>query len=129
MTILETTTDLQPNEVLQAARRFFALAGSSYAASFEQMGDGYLRLHLEVGEIVIGAFPQDGATRVRGCASRGVPLLSRFLTTLGPALDVRQSTRRYGHSRTIAAGVEHGDRHVSELGGSAETAASRIRAA
>ena len=61
---------------------------------------------MEVGEIVIAALPRNGSTWVRGSASRGAHLLTRFLTTLAPPLDARQTTHRLGLHRTRAAQVE-----------------------
>jgi hypothetical protein len=106
MTIHETRTPLAPAEVIERARSFFTHAGTPYAAFAEQAGDGFLKLHLEVGEIVIAALPQGDSTWVRGSASRGAHLLTRFLTTLAPSLDAKQTTHRRGLRRTRAAQVE-----------------------
>lgn len=111
MTIHETRTPLAPAEVIERARSFFTHAGTPYAAFAEQAGDGFLKLHLEVGEIVIAALPQGDSTWVRGSASRGAHLLTRFLTTLASPLDARQTTHRHGVHQTRAAQVETpGDR-------------------
>ena len=106
MTIYETRTTRTPAEVIADARSFFALAASPYAAFPEREGNGCLRLHLEVGEIVIGTGCQDGATVVRGSASRGAHLLAQFLTTLAAPLNTMQTTRRRGCHQTRGAHVE-----------------------
>lgn len=82
MTVYESTTELAPAEVIELARGFFARIRSPNAAAVDRAGDAYLRLHLDMGEIVIAAIAQGDATRVRGSASRGAALLTRFLTTL-----------------------------------------------
>ena len=106
MTIHEIRTPLSPAEVIGRARSFFALASTPYAACEEQVGDTFLKLHMEVGEVVIGAFPDGGITRVRGSASRGAHLLTRFLTTLSPPLDASRTIHRHGVHRARAARVE-----------------------
>jgi hypothetical protein len=106
MTIHEVRTDLPPAEVLERAGAFFALAGDLCAASPETTGTGFLRLHIEVGEILIAAARAGGATHVRGSASRGAHLLTRFLTTLGPPLEVRQTIHRRGLHETRGARTE-----------------------
>lgn len=105
MTIHEIRTPLSPAEVIGRARSFFALAGTPYAAFAEVVGEGFLKLHMEVGEIVVAALPQGDSTRVRGSASRGGHLLTRFLTTLAPPLDATQTTHSYGVHETRAAQV------------------------
>ena len=106
MTIHEIRTPLAPAEVIGRARSFFALAGTPYAAFAEVVGEGFLKLHMEVGEIVIAALPQGDSTWVRGSASRGAHLLTGFLTTLASPLDAKQTTHRYGVHETRAAQVE-----------------------
>src|SRR5690606_9182071 len=108
MTIHEIRTDLAPAEVVARARAFFPLAGSSYAAFPREGGEGHLRLHLEVGEIVIGAVREGDATRVRGSASRGAHLLTRFLTTLARPLDATRTTHRHRLHAVHGALVEAG---------------------
>lgn len=82
MKLYETTTHLPPEEVIGRARSFFARDRSINASSPGCDGRTHLRLYIEVGEIVIGAVSRDGATRVRGSASRGAGLLTSFLTAL-----------------------------------------------
>ena len=106
MTIHEIQTPLDPTEVIERARSFFVLAGTPYAAFPEQVGAGFLRLHLEVGEVVIGTVPRDGGTLVRGSASRGAHLLTQFLTTLGQPCDAKQTIHRHGLRQTRASRVQ-----------------------
>jgi hypothetical protein len=108
MRIHEIRTQLSPAEVIERARRFFMLAGTPYAAFEEKVGDGYLKLFLEVGEIMIGAMPQDSATVVRGSASRGEHLLTGFFTSIAPAMDARQTLHRHGRRETRRALVDAG---------------------
>lgn len=104
MRIHETTTKLPAAEVIERARSFFTLASTPYASFEEKVGEGYLKLFLEVGEIVIGCVPrEDGTTLVRGSASRGEHLLTSFLTTLAPPLDARQVLHRHGVREARAA--------------------------
>ncbi|CAN5840724.1 hypothetical protein BH23GEM8_BH23GEM8_04680 [soil metagenome] len=70
--------------------------------------DSFLRLHIEVGEIVIAAVEPQGATLGRGSASRGAHLLSTFLTTLGSGAMVSRTMFRKGLRRSIA-GLAEGD--------------------
>ena len=103
MRIHETRTQLTPDQVIDRARAFFTLSSSSYAAFQEQVGDGYLKLFMEVGEIVIGTVPRDGYTLVRGSASRGEHILTKFLVTLSPSLEPRQALHRYGRHEVHGA--------------------------
>jgi hypothetical protein len=96
MTLYETRTTLAPAEVVERALQFFALAHSPHAAWPDQVGEGYLRLRMDVGEVVIGALRNGSSTRVQGSTSRGAHLLARFLTTLGPPGEVRQVDHRRG---------------------------------
>lgn len=101
MKVYEVVTPLAPTEVLDGARTFFMLAGSPYAAFPEQRGDGFVKLHLEVGEIVIAALPHEGGTLVRGSASRGAQLLTRYLTLLG-SLKPAGVAEKYSEARRVA---------------------------
>jgi len=106
MTIHEIRTHHSPAEVLDLAEAFLTHFGSGRGASVEWRGTASMKLHMEVGEIVIGVQAADEATIVRGSASRGADLLSRFLITLGRAQDARQTVHRSGLHRTMAAQVE-----------------------
>lgn len=94
MTIYQTDTEFMPAEVIERARAFFARQRSPYTAFPVQVGPNHLRLALEVGEVVIGAIPENGITRVRASSSRGAHLLTRFLATLSPARQVQRETNR-----------------------------------
>jgi hypothetical protein len=106
MTLHEIRTELSPSEVISLARSFFLRPGTPDASFQQDAGDSFLRLHIEVGEIVIAAVRQDGVTLVRGSASRGAHLVSSFLTTLGCAATVSRITCRKGVRRSIAGQVE-----------------------
>lgn len=123
MRIHEIRTDLSPAEVIERARRFFTLASTPYASFEEKVGEGYLKLFLEVGEIVIGAMPQDSATVVRGSASRGEHLLTGFFTSLAPAQDARQTLHRRGVKEARGALVEAGRPAAIPLAAAAAEAA------
>jgi hypothetical protein len=100
MTIHEMQTELMPAEVIERARSFFATAGTPYSAFPERADQAFLKLYVEVGEILIGAIGMDGWTWVRCSASRGAHLLTRFLTALGSPNDASQTTHRPGLHRT-----------------------------
>ncbi len=86
-TLQETLTTLTPAEVLSAAKRFFAVENSSYAAYPEQEGIDYLTLRGQGGEeIVVGAKPADRGTRVSGSSYLFDQQVARFLSTLPPLL-------------------------------------------
>lgn len=105
MTKLEIRTTLSADEVLDRARDFFARTGSSYVAFPEKSEPGFIRFRMEVGEVIIAAREQAGETIVRGSASRARHLVSRFLTTLGSPLDLRQRSERYSGSREHGATI------------------------
>ena len=96
MRIHEIRTHLSADEVIERARSFFTHSGTPYASFEENVGAGWIRLFLEVGEILIGTVERDCVTLVRGSASRGAHLLTRFLVTLGAPGDARQTLHRHG---------------------------------
>lgn len=102
MTIFETRTTLQPALVIERARSFFTDPATSWGASAEAVGERCLRVHFDMGEIVIGAIAQDGVTTIRGSASRGAHLVTRFLASLRRPGEMKQTTRRYGFQETHA---------------------------
>jgi hypothetical protein len=104
MILHEIRTEHSPSEVIARARTFFMRSGTPDSASQLDVDDAFLRLHIEVGEIVIGAMRQQGHTLVRGSASRAAHLLSSFLTTLGPAAAVARTTCRK-RVRRVTAGL------------------------
>lgn len=114
MTIHEIRTDLAPEEILDRAHRYFMHTGSSYAAFPHQRGNGWLRLHLDVGEVVVAAIPQDGGTLVRGSSSRGAHLLTRFLRTLAPPQRAKREINRRGQRETYMAATVEFDPTVAE---------------
>jgi|GEM_PF-414389 len=106
MTLHEMRTSHSPAEVIDLAEEFFTHDGSPYSAYAERMHSASIKLHLEVGEIVIGTQQKDGMTIVRASASRGAHLLTRFMMTLGRPQDARQTVQRHGICRRNAAEVE-----------------------
>ena len=106
MRIHEIRTHLPADQVIERARSFFTHAGTPYASFQENVGEGWIRLFLEVGEIVIGTVPREGGTLVRGSASRGAHLLTRFLVSLGAPGDARQTLHRHGVVEVREARVE-----------------------
>lgn len=88
-TLIETTTSLTPDQVLDAAREFFARRNSLYAAFVEQESDTHLSLRGQGGEeIVIAAVPADTQTRVTGSSYMFDAQVSRFFSILPPATGV-----------------------------------------
>ena len=98
MTIYETHTELAPAEVVERARAFYQGVRTPYAAYVDEGGSAHLRLKLEVGEVMIGAFRNGGSTRVRGSASRGSHLLARFFASIAPAAEARREVNRHGRA-------------------------------
>lgn len=91
MLILETVTDLPPEEVIRRAREFFSLRLSPYAAFEEEGSATSLRLTSEAAEVTLGAGVAGGRTHVRASSSRLHHEVSQFLATLGPPEEVRQN--------------------------------------
>lgn len=84
-TLQETFTSLSPAEILGAAKRFFAVENTSYAAYPEQEGPEYLTLRGMGGEeIVLSAKAGDKGTRVSGSSYLFDQQIARFLSTLPP---------------------------------------------
>lgn len=98
MLILETYTELPPEEVIRRARDFFALRLTPYAAFEEDAGPTHLKLSTEAADVTIGAGVQDGRTHVRGSTSRLHHELSQFLSTIAPPEEVRQNVPGPGAS-------------------------------
>lgn len=85
-TLQETTTTLDPAQTLAAAKQFFARQNGVYSAFPEQEGPTYVTLRGQGGEeIVIGAFPDKGGTRVSGSTYLFDQQVARFFATLPPA--------------------------------------------
>lgn len=84
-TLQETTTSMNPGEIIAAAKRFFAVENRSYAAYPEQEGPGYITLRGQGGEeIVVSASAAEGGTRVSGSSYLFDQQVARFLSTLPP---------------------------------------------
>src|SRR5579884_4163962 len=84
-TLLETTTSLSPDEVLQRAKTFFPSRPSLYATFLDKEGPGFASFRGQGSEeIVIAAAPDTstGATRVTGSSYLFDMQVSRFFTTL-----------------------------------------------
>ena len=81
----ETTTTLAPAETLLAAKRFFSRQNGIYAAFPEQESASHLTLRGQGGEeIVIGAYAENGRTRVSGSTYLFDQQVARFFATLPP---------------------------------------------
>ena len=84
-TLQETTTTLNPTDTLLAAKTFFARQNGVYSAFPEQESSNHLTLRGQGGEeIVIGAFPENGATKVSGSTYLFDQQVARFFSTLPP---------------------------------------------
>ena len=87
-TLQETRTSLAPNDVIAAAKVFFARRNSLYAAFAEREGPTFVSLRGQGGEeILIGATPaKDGnGTLVTGSTYLFDQQVARFFATLPPA--------------------------------------------
>jgi len=91
MLILETITELAPDEVVARATEFFTGRFSPYTGFLMDSGPSHIRFHTEAGVLTIGVGTRDGSTVVRGSTSRLNQGLSQFLTTLSFPEDVRQN--------------------------------------
>ena len=87
-TLQEMRTTLEPSRVLAAARDFFSGRNSLYAAFVDQEGPTHVTFRGQGGEeIVIAATPAEGQTLVTGSSYLFDAQISRFLSTLPPALE------------------------------------------
>jgi hypothetical protein len=85
-TVMEARTSLAPDEVLQAAKRFFARHTGIYAAFIEQESAVHITLRGQGGEeVVIGVVPVPGGTRVTGSTYMFDQQIARLFATLPPA--------------------------------------------
>ena len=81
----ETVTTMSPEEVLSAAKNFFARRVNIYAAFLDMEGPTFVSLRGQGGEeIIIGAQPADGGTRVTGSTYLFDQQVARFFSTLPP---------------------------------------------
>jgi hypothetical protein len=84
-TLQEATTTLSPSQVLAEAKSFFSRQVGIYAAFPEQESPTHITMRGQGGEeIVIGAFPDSGGTKVSGSTYLFDPQVARFLATLPP---------------------------------------------
>lgn len=82
-TLQEIVTTLGAGEVLDAAKRFFARQNGIYSAFPEQESAVHVTLRGQGGEeVVIGAAPTAGGTRVTGSTYLFDQQVARFFTTL-----------------------------------------------
>ena len=85
-TFQEFRTTLAPEEVIRAAKTFFARRNSIYAAYVEKEGPTFVTFRGQGGEeIALAAAAVDGATRVTGSSYLFDMQVARFLATLPPA--------------------------------------------
>jgi hypothetical protein len=85
-TMQELMTTLPADEVIARAKSFFSRRSSLYAAFLDKEGPGYCTFRGQGGEeIVIGAAPANGATRVTGSTYLFDMQVSRFFETLPAA--------------------------------------------
>ncbi|HJR63926.1 MAG TPA: hypothetical protein VJ803_09490 [Gemmatimonadaceae bacterium] len=83
--IQEVTTAMSPDDVLAAAKTFFARRNPIYAAFVEKEGPNYVTFRGQGGEeLVIGVQPVAGGTLVRGSTYLFDQQISRFFSTLDP---------------------------------------------
>lgn len=84
-TVQEFRTTLAPADVLARAKAFFSKRNSLYAAFLEQESTQHLTFRGQGGEeLVIGAYPNHGATLVTGSTYIFDMQVARFFTTLPP---------------------------------------------
>lgn len=85
-TLQQQRTALPPDEVLAAAREFFARRSGIYAAFLEKEGPTWLSLRGQGGEeIAIAATSETGATTVTASSYLFDAQVAQFLTSLPPA--------------------------------------------
>jgi hypothetical protein len=81
----ETRTTLPPNEVLAAAKRFFARRNAIYAAFLEREGPTFVNFRGMGGEeLVVGVLPDGEGTRVTASTYMFDQQVGRFFATLPP---------------------------------------------
>lgn len=81
----ETRTKLPPNEVLAAAKRFFARRNAIYAAFLEREGPTFVNFRGMGGEeLIVGVLPDGAGTRVTASTYLFDQQVGRFFATLPP---------------------------------------------
>jgi hypothetical protein len=84
-TLQEYRTTLSPAEVLASAKSFFTRHSSLYAAFLDREGPTFVSFRGQgTEELIIGALPHEGATRVTGSTYLFDMQVARFFTTLAP---------------------------------------------
>ena len=84
-TLQETTTSHSADQVLQAAKDFFARQTGVYAAFPEQESKSHVSMRGQGGEeVVIAALAANGSTRVTGSTYLFDQQVARFFATLAP---------------------------------------------
>ncbi|HET7456273.1 MAG TPA: hypothetical protein VFJ74_01380 [Gemmatimonadaceae bacterium] len=87
-TMQETRTTLDPAAVLAAAKVFFSRRNNIYAAFLEKQGPTYVSFRGQGGEeLIIGAAPVAGGTRVTGSTYLFDQQIARFFSSLPPLDD------------------------------------------
>lgn len=88
-TLLETTTDLSASDVLSRAKSFFTSRPSLYATFLDMEGPSHVTFRGQGGEeivIAVSPVPDGNGTRVTGSTYLFDMQVSRFFTTLTPAV-------------------------------------------
>ena len=82
-TLQEAVTTASADDVIEAAKYFFARQNGVYAAFLEKEGKGWANFRGQGGEeIVIGTAPAESGTRVTGSTYLFDQQVARFLATL-----------------------------------------------
>ena len=88
-TLLETTTDLSASDVLSRAKTFFTTRPSLYSTFLDIEGPSHVTFRGQGGEeivIAVSPIPDGNGTRVTGSSYLFDMQVSRFFTTLTPAV-------------------------------------------
>lgn len=88
-TLLETTTDLSASDVLSRAKSFFTTRPSLYSTFLDMEGPSHVTFRGQGGEeivIAVSPIPDGNGTRVTGSSYLFDMQVSRFFTTLTPAV-------------------------------------------
>ena len=103
-TLIETRTTMAPADVLGAAKQFFALRPSIYAAFVEQESEQHLSLRGQGGEeIVLAVRVDENGTAVTGSTYMFDQQLMRFFATLPPAPPAAEPLPEPAHEAPAAA--------------------------
>ncbi len=103
-TLIETRTTMAPADVLGAAKEYFALRPSIYAAFVEQESEQHLSLRGQGGEeIVLAVRVDENGTAVTGSTYMFDQQLMRFFATLPPAPPAAEPVPEPAHEAPAAA--------------------------